>query len=236
MRAGQDWFSQAAKVAFERSLLARFPPETLERLLPEAVRFDLPAGTVIYRDAARPQFALVVSGLLRVYISAPDGRQITLRYARCGDVLGTVAVVAGAVPVSVQALSDAVLQVLNIRTLEALARTDARVAWVIAEDVTRVLFHLERVLAGNVFGSVRQRLIRHLLDLAGEAASAGPDPGLVARVTQQQLADAIGSVREVVARVLRELRAEGLVETVPDGIRLCDPEALQAEIGLEEAL
>lgn len=236
MRSAQDWFSQTTKVALERSLLGRFPPEPLERLLAEAVRFDLPAGTVIYRDAARPQFGLIVSGLLRVYISAVDGRQITLRYARSGDVLGTVAVVAGAAPVSVQALSDAVLLMLNIRTLEALARADARVAWLIAEDVTRVLFHLERVLAGNAFGTVRQRLIRHLLDLASEAALAGQEPSLVARVTQQQLADAIGSVREVVARALRELRAAGLVETVPDGIRLCDPVALQAEIGLEEAL
>jgi CRP/FNR family cyclic AMP-dependent transcriptional regulator len=105
-----------------------------------------------------------------------------------------------------------------------------------AEGLTRVLFHLERVLAGNVFGSVRQRLIRHLLDLAGETASAGGNPSLVARVSQQQLADAIGSVREVVARVLRELRSEGLVETGPGGIRLCDPAALEAEIGREEVL
>jgi CRP/FNR family cyclic AMP-dependent transcriptional regulator len=236
MRATQDWFSQTAKVALERSLLARCPPEKLTLLLSEAIRFDIPAGTVIYRDGARPQFALVVSGLLRIYISAPDGRQITLRYARSGDVLGTVAVVTGAVPVSVQALSDVVLQVLNIQTLQDVAREDARVAWLIAEDVTQVLFHMERVLAGSAFGTVRQRLIRHLLDLASEAASVGQEPSLVARVTQQQLADAIGSVREVVARALRELRAEGLVETVPDGIRLCDPEALLAETGFEDWL
>ena len=50
--------------------------------------------------------------------------------------------------------------------------------------------------------------------------------GLHLAVTQQSLADATGSVREVVARALRELRQEGAVATADDGITVLDPDVL----------
>ena len=46
-------------------------------------------------------------------------------------------------------------------------------------------------------------------------------------VTQQSLADATGSVREVVARALRELRREGAIATADDGLTILDPDALK---------
>ena len=42
-------------------------------------------------------------------------------------------------------------------------------------------------------------------------------------MSQQDLADAVGSVREVVARVLRDFRAAGLVSTATDNIHVLDP-------------
>ena len=53
--------------------------------------------------------------------------------------------------------------------------------------------------------------------------------GLVLPVTQQALADATGSVREVVARAVRELRRRGAIATQSDGIKILDPDALAAE-------
>jgi CRP/FNR family transcriptional regulator len=63
-----------------------------------------------------------------------------------------------------------------------------------------------------------------LLDLA--SARQRPRGPLVARVSQQELADAVGSVREVVARALRELRLAGLVATGPDSVLIVDPAGL----------
>jgi CRP-like cAMP-binding protein len=77
------------------------------------------------------------------------------------------------------------------------------------------------LMTGNLFLSVRQRVARHLLDL-----SENTDEGLVVKVGQQGIADAIGSVREVVARALRDLEASGLVERTKQYIRLTDPSAL----------
>ena len=81
--------------------------------------------------------------------------------------------------------------------------------------------------AVNAFGSVRQRVAAHLLDLA--SAQQQPRGRLVARVSQQELADAAGSVREVVARALRDLRVAGIVATAADSIVILDPAQLYAE-------
>jgi CRP/FNR family transcriptional regulator, cyclic AMP receptor protein len=48
-------------------------------------------------------------------------------------------------------------------------------------------------------------------------------------LSQQELADAVGSVREVVARVLRDLRLAGIVATAPDTVVVVDAARLQRE-------
>jgi CRP/FNR family transcriptional regulator, cyclic AMP receptor protein len=70
---------------------------------------------------------------------------------------------------------------------------------------------------------VRQRVARHLLDLA---AREEPGRSLVVSATQQGIAQAVGSVREVVARVLRELKAEQLIDSSRTGIHILDPAGL----------
>ena len=56
-----------------------------------------------------------------------------------------------------------------------------------------------------------------------------------ARVTQQALADGVGTVREVVARILRDFREEGIVDTTPGHIRILDPARLAAIVGRDDA-
>ena len=41
-------------------------------------------------------------------------------------------------------------------------------------------------------------------------------------------ADAVGSVRPVVARIIRDLRTEGLISTTSDGIAILKPHELHA--------
>ena len=46
---------------------------------------------------------------------------------------------------------------------------------------------------------------------------------------QQQIADAVGTVREVVVRILRDFREAGLVRTTRHGTIIVDPVGLEAE-------
>jgi hypothetical protein len=55
---------------------------------------------------------------------------------------------------------------ISARALIAAARRDARVAWAIAEELNRRLYEVLEQTAVNAFGSVRQCVAAHLLDLA----------------------------------------------------------------------
>lgn len=148
------------------SLLAGFPPAARERLLADAVPVTLPAGSTIYHDDDDPRCVLVVSGLVRVYVSAPDGRTVTIRYARSGEMLGVPAIAGGPMPVSVRMLAEAELLFLNARTLQALGETEPGIGWLLAREVATRLAETIEAFSDNAFGSLRQRVARHLLDLA----------------------------------------------------------------------
>jgi CRP/FNR family transcriptional regulator, cyclic AMP receptor protein len=213
--------------ALARSFLGRLPPEVVARLRSEGERADYPAGTTIYRAGSAPRVMLVVRGLIRVYMTSPEGRQVTVRYARPCDVLGIAVLVGGPANVSVQALAASSLFRISSRARTGAARRDARVAWAMAEELNRRLYETLQQTAVNAFGSVRQRVAAHLLDLA--SAQLHPRGRLIAHVSQQEIADAVGSVREVVARVLRDFRVAGIVATSSDRVLILDAARLHSE-------
>ncbi|HVC81180.1 MAG TPA: Crp/Fnr family transcriptional regulator [Chloroflexota bacterium] len=225
MTSQQRLAATAVDTAIAKSVLAAFPPALRETVTQEAIPIDVPAGSSLYYESADPRCCLVVDGLLRAYMTSPEGRQITVRYARQGDLLGIAAIVGGPAPVSVQVLSDATLLMLNVRTLQQSGQTEPSVGWLLAQEVTRRLYAVLEVLAGNSFGSLRQRVVRHLLDLA---VLQQQGRRLVVQVRQQEVADAVGSVRPAVARIIRDLRLEGLISTSSDGIVVLKPAELHA--------
>jgi len=204
--------------------LARLPPGAAQALLGEALRLDLPPGAVVYRDDEAPRVVVVVSGVLRLFMGDPDGRQVTVLYAHPGDVLGLALTLGGPAPVSIQAVSAASVLAIRADALRALVAADPVVARACAEELSRQLVRAFDEIAANAFRTVRQRVARHVLDLA-----TAEDGVLVARVSQQEVADAVGSVREVVARAIHELRERGLIETARDRIALLDPLRLSQE-------
>ena len=152
--------------ALARSFLADLPAELVGRLRTEGERADYPAGTMVYRAGADPQAALVIDGLVRVYLASAEGRQVTVRYARPGDVLGIAVLVGGPASVGVQTVAPSSLFRIRARTLTGAARRDPRVAWAIAEELNRRLYDTLEQTAVNAFGTVKQRVAAHLLDLA----------------------------------------------------------------------
>jgi CRP/FNR family cyclic AMP-dependent transcriptional regulator len=209
--------------ALSLSLLGGLSPETLEPLLATAIRVDIPAGSTIYRADDPPRVALVAEGLLRGYFTTDDGRQVTLRYDRPGDMLGMLLVTAGPMEHGVEAVMPSTILLLDARTYQALARLDPGLAWLTARELGAITAEMvDEMRVGCA--PVRQRVARHVVAL--HEATDG-DRG-VFRVTHQQLAAAVGSAREVTSRALRELKADGLVATGRDRIRVLDPAGLAA--------
>ena len=207
---------------------ASLPTETVERLAAGGALSDISAGATVYTESEAERFGVVIRGLLRVYMHTSDGRQVTVRYVRARGLLGAPALVGGPAPVFVQALTDSAVYFMDVARVKRIVREDAAVAWVCAEESVHRLYDVLEELAGNTFATVRQRIIRHLLDLA--ASRPTNDGCLAALVNQQELANSVGSVREVVARVLHDLRAASLVRTWPGRVEILDPLKMSLEL------
>lgn len=208
-----------------RGFLSALPDSAQERLLAEAIRINVPAGALLYSEGDRPHVLVVVDGLVRVFLTSAEGRQVTVRYARGGDVTGLALVFGGPGPMRIQSMTPALVLGLRIETIRALIASDASVARACAEELTRQLYRALDDLSEQAFCSVRQRVVSQLLDLA----SLENHGTLVVHASHEELADAVASVRVVVTRILHHLRDEGLVRIRRDGIVLTDPLRLAAE-------
>ena len=217
--------SPAIEEAACKGILGRLNSQMKSLLLSSGHLNHVPAGTLLYVAEDRPPFVgLIVDGFLRVFVAAPSGRESTIRYVRPGDLLGVVAALSGPSATWVQTLSDSRIWMLDPIRFRRTAQTELPIAWVMAEECARRVADLVNEISGSAFASVRQRIAHHLLSLARSQTVA---PFLVAQITQVDLANAAGSVREVTVRELRALKEEGLVRPGRGGIAILDPDRLQ---------
>jgi CRP/FNR family cyclic AMP-dependent transcriptional regulator len=219
--------------AVRASHLRDLPPEVLEQLFDGAIRRTIDAGVVAHHAAEAGEYLeLVVSGVVRVYVTAPDGRTMTIRYCRCGELLGAMSLFSHGFsePATKQALVDTELLLIAPARARELAHRDVRVASVLLVELSERARSFVNEIPGSAFASVRQRVARQLLDLASTDADGAPTEELAVRITQQELAEAVGTVREVVVRTLRQLRDAGVVRTERDRIVLVDPAQLTEEV------
>ena len=226
--AGRGPLDEDERAAIGASHLGSLPPEVITELTADASRLRVPAGSMLHREGTTsPHLEIVVTGLVRVYVTAPDGRTMTVRYCRSAALIGVVSLFASPfmLPATIQAVTDADLLVLRASLVRRAAERDVRVARALLDELSeRVLWFIAEI--PSTFATVRQRVARHLLDLASERQRSSE---LVAAIGQQELADAVGTVREVVVRALRELREDGLLRTGREGIMLIEPERLAVE-------
>lgn len=237
-----DRFSPEVADAWRDSNLGGVSREARQAMAATAIQLDLAGGESVPLTSAATgipvgtcQPGLVVDGMLRVYVTS-QRRQITTRYAGPGDVFGIPGLIESndnaPIEASAQALTDTRLLLLSSATLTELVSRDLSVAQATITGLQSSLRDNLSLVAENVVWPLRQRLARHLLDLA---VREGPD--VVVPATVQTIADATGTVREVVFRLLKEMRESGLVERRKGPLVLLDLHALhQIAMGSPDAM
>lgn len=211
----------AARVA----LLARYPvlaamPEALRaETLAELRWVEVPAGTVLFEEG-RPceGFPLVLTGRVRVSKAAPNGREIRLYGVGEGDscVLSTGCLLGHS--------AHAARGVAEAPTTMALmppGRFDRLVA--AHEPFRRYVFGLFSGRLAELMALVEEVAFRKLDQRLAALLARRESP---VRATHQALADELGSVREIVSRLLRALEEEGMVRLGRGEVVVLDREGL----------
>lgn len=167
---------------------------------------------------------VVVSGLLRAYEDS-DAGPITVRNVGIGEAVGIASLLGDDDDVWVQAVSASHILRFDLIVVSDLRQRDPTFNLAVGKEAFRRLRDTTAELLLRVHGSIRQRTARQLLDLAADSGEGDP---VVVGVTHAAIADAIGSQREVVSRVLGEMSKGGAIDLARNRITISDPLKLRA--------
>jgi CRP/FNR family transcriptional regulator len=212
--------------AWEKCFLAKLPEPAQRELRASGHELEILRGQIVFRELVEPRYsflALVVMGLVRTFVTSPGGRRLATRYARPGDIVGLTSVLLEGAAGGLDCLRTGVLLRMDPVTLRRVGRSDPAVAWAIAVQMAREVSSVGGARLPNMFGSVRVRVAWHLAELMLPAQ----DGTCIVHMTQQDLAESVGSVREVVARVLGQLRDEDVLSRDTRSITVTDPQRLR---------
>jgi CRP/FNR family transcriptional regulator len=198
---------------------ADLPAARVERLLAEAQLVRAPKGTVLFHSGQPCRgFPLLLEGTVRVSQTSPNGREIVLYHVEPGQgcllsggcLLGHADYGASGVAetdVTLLSIPPALFQELLVQH----------------EPFRRFVFGMYSERLAQVMQLVEEVAFRRLdARLAQLLVQRGP----VVAATQQKLAEELGSVREIVSRLLRQFESRGWVELGRERITVRDARSL----------
>ncbi len=212
--------------AIKQNLLRLYPafrslrPAALERLLEEASVRKVPAGTVMFDETNPCQaFPMLIEGTISVSKVAPNGRELQLYRVVPGEsCLLTSSCLLGNVPYSARgtAESDVTLVALPHEVFNRLVAEHEPFRTYIFSLFAERISELMQLVEAVAFHRLDKRLAALLLG-----------KGRVIQTTHQQLAEELGSVREIVSRLLKSFAEQGLVSLSREKIEILKPQELR---------
>lgn len=201
--------------------LSGLPAERLAALLQPGAVMYLPAGTAVFAEHQPCQgFPLLLEGRIKVVKLAANGRELMLyRVGPGGSCIISSSCLLGHTEYNARGIAETPLTLLAlpVPAFAALMLEHAPfrdfVFHLFAERIGELMQLVEEV----AFARLDQRLAKLLL----------ARNEVVLNVTHQQLADELGSVREIVSRLLKGFSAQGLVTLGREQLSIVDRAGLQ---------
>lgn len=196
-------------------------PAPLREVLARTPVVPLAPGTVLFEEGSACEgFPLVLDGSIKVLKAAPNGRELPLYRVGPGEsCVLTSGCLLGQVPYRARGFAETATTLVAVpRPLFLRLVAESEPFWLhvfalFAERLADLMSLVESV----AFQRLDQRLAALLLG-----------HGKVIHTTHQQLADELGSVREIVTRLLRGFADQGYVALSRERIEILDAAALRA--------
>lgn len=191
-----------------------------------------PAHTVLFSET-QPSTGvwIVLEGEVRLSINSHEGRRLSFRIARAGEVLGLSSTVSGNVyEMTAETLYPAkIAQVTRRSFLQFLCRHPEAYQTVAQEMIRTFNVACEQLRMVGLSSSAPERLARLLLGWSETSESA---PGGVARcrlsLTHEEIGEFIGASRETVTRTLSVFKHRRLVSQHGSTITIPNRNALES--------
>ncbi len=182
-------------------------------------------GSIVSGDKTQCTGLLtVVSGQLRAYVITDEGKEITLYRLFERDIcLFSASCMLNSIQfdIMIEALEDTKVYVIPADVYKRLMERSAPVAnytnELMASRFSDVMWIMDQILSKKLDGRLAALLIEEE-DLAG---------GDTLSATHEQLANHLGSAREVITRMLRYFQSEGIVKLTRGKIQITDRNRLK---------
>ncbi len=208
--AGPDLLATIGKTM----LFSGLDPDDLRRLAGIARESHLATGHALFEQGDESDgLYIVVTGIVRIYLTAEDTREATINLLEDGEVIGEMGLLDGLQrSAGAAALTDTKLIFIPREPFMSLVESSPKLARSI------ILMLCERLRAANaqvdqaIFHDLRHRLLVLLRHLAVIHGRVEDDVSIVdMELTQGTLAQMLGASREAVNKQLRALAKEGKI-------------------------
>lgn len=207
----------------ELPLFAALEPVLRRRLADTARWLSYETGEIVFWDGDEARgIYLLDSGWLKVVKSSPSGREQVVKFLGPGELFNEIGVLANQPnPATAVALEPAGMWLIPREALLDLLRRHPPFARHLIEQLAGRVLHLVELVSDLSLRTVRSRLARLLLE--DMAAGEFHRPRWY---TQAELAARLGTVPDVIQRVLRSLVDDELIEVERHRITIHDRDAL----------
>ncbi|WP_194075104.1 Crp/Fnr family transcriptional regulator [Methylobacterium durans] len=221
-----------------RPLLQGLTEPELALVMAKGQRRVLYRGTTLFsQDTPHDGIWLVETGRMRVFYTAPSGREITLAYWYPGNFVGGPEVFGNGVHSwSGMAASNATVLHLPGKALQGLVAQIPALALGVIEGLSfkgKCYSALAQMLGTRSITERLAHLLLHLADLYGVEEEDGTV--IAATFTHADLAHMVGATRQWVTISLKRLAAQGIVVARRSQIVILRPDLLARMRGGEEA-
>lgn len=190
-------------------------------------------GEAVFHEGDDPGGVIaILSGRAKVSAAGVAGREVVLRFAAAGELLGEMSAIAGRPrTATVTALDELELVAMRTADFRRFIEQHPRVAPLVFDRLALLLAEADRQLVDFATRDVTARVAGRLIELA---EMSGEHDGAGVRITlplsQDELGAWAGASREAVARSLHLLRELGWIETRRREIRVLNAEGLRSLI------
>ncbi|WP_420477108.1 Crp/Fnr family transcriptional regulator [Noviherbaspirillum sp. ST9] len=211
-------------------ILQALPPAVAKQLSALPV-LELPGGTQVFEARMKcPGFPIILSGTVRVFKHLANGRRIELyRVTPDKPCILSLGCLLGEGQYPAEGITAGTTRFIVMPPAlfnECLACDEhfrTSIFRALGERLVNTMELVEEVATLKLDVRLASALLEHETSI-----SRGPDGRCVIAITHQELADELGTVREMISRVLDDFEGQGMVELGRGRIAIRDGAKLQA--------
>lgn len=161
----------------------------------------------------------IYSGSVKIYKQWTEDKELILRFAKAGDIVGHRGLGDTVYPISATALEDTVVCFIPNDFLEATLKTNPDFTYKLMHFYATELQKAEKRMRNLAHMEVKGRIADALLQIAGVYGN-GEDGFIATSLTRQDIASYAGTTYETVFKFFTELVSAGIISTAGKNIRI----------------